>query len=86
LKQVNPTWKHITTKGGRGSVVGYGELKKLGYDPLFSLNHCCAMIRDNLKRLSRRTWCTTKKIENLQNQLNVFQYFYNTRLNNRALA
>ena len=53
-----PGAKHRTFKGRRGCVVGQGELKAGGFDPLFSLNHSCAMFRDNLKRLSRRTWCT----------------------------
>jgi len=36
---------HRTVKGRRGSIAGQGELKKIGFDPLFSLNHTCAMLR-----------------------------------------
>jgi hypothetical protein len=46
--------------------VGQGELKRGGFDPLFSLNHTAAMFRDRLKRLSHRTWCTTKRPDRLQ--------------------
>ena len=57
VKGHHPTAKHITVKGGRGCISGQGELKKLRFDPLFSLNHTCAMLRANLNRLFRRTWC-----------------------------
>ena len=72
-----PKAMHLRYKGRRGCVVGQGELKAGGHDPLFYLNHNCAMIRDNLKRLSRRTWCTSKKPEQLQNLLNIYMVFHN---------
>jgi hypothetical protein len=75
-----PGVKHKQFKGRRGCVVGQGELKAGGFDPLFSLNHTAAMIRDNLKRLSRRTWCTTKRADQLQNLLNIYAVFHNRRL------
>ena len=58
-----PKALHKTTFGKRGCVTGQGELKKVGYDPLFSLNHTFAMLRANINRLIRKTWCTTKKIK-----------------------
>jgi len=67
-------------KGRRGCVVGQGELKAGGFDPLFSLNHTCAMTRDNVKRLSRKTWCTTKKPEMLQHMLNLYACYHNQTL------
>lgn len=70
-------WEHVQVKGRRGCIVGQGELKKIGFDPLFSLNHTCAMIRDNIKQLSRRTWCTTKKADCLTNLLWVYLDFHN---------
>jgi hypothetical protein len=48
-------WQHEATPGRRGCIVGQGELKEGAWDPLFSLNHTYAMIRDGLKRLARRT-------------------------------
>lgn len=71
---------HIAVKGKRGCIVGQGELKKIGFDPLFSLNHTCAMFRDNVNRLRRKTWCTTKKIEGLREHLNIYMAYHNTQL------
>lgn len=72
--------KYKRYKGRRGCVVGQGELKRGGKDPLFSLNHTCAMIRANVNRLFRRTWCTTKKIDRLQMHLNLYAHYHNTHL------
>ena len=68
---------HVAYKGRRGCVVGQGELKAGGFDPLFSLNHTCAMYRDNLKRLSRRTWCTTKRPDRLQCLVAIYACVHN---------
>lgn len=48
------------------------KLHKKRYDPLFVINQTCALLRDRTKRLARRNWCTTKKVENLQLQLDIF--------------
>jgi hypothetical protein len=72
-----PQATHIQIKGGRGAVTGQGELKKLRFDPLFSLNHTCAMLRANLNRLFRRTWCTTKKIRGLEDHLSLYVDYHN---------
>jgi len=77
LRELFSDYKHLAFKGKRGCIVGQGELKASGRDPLFALNHSCAMIRDNLKRLSRRTWCTTKKVYMLEHLLYVYAYFHN---------
>src|SRR5690606_19374474 len=61
----------------RACVVGQGEMKAGGFDPLFSLNHTCAMYRDNTKRLSRRSWCTTKRVDRLQCLLELYTVFHN---------
>ena len=85
---MNPRYKNFVSnffpradyeqfKGRRACVVGQGELKRGGWDPLFFLNHSCAMIRDNIKRLSRRTWCTTKKIGKLAELLSIYKYYHN---------
>ena len=80
VKTYFPHSNHITYKGRSGCVVGQGELKSGGYDPLFSLNHTCAMFRANVNRLFRRTWCTTKKLDRLQMHLNLYGHFHNTQL------
>ena len=82
LKTVHPNCKHRTVKGRRGCIVGQGELKKIGFDPLFSLNHTCAMIRDNINRMRRKTWATTKKLERLQDHLMLYIVFHNRMLIN----
>lgn len=64
-------------KGGRGAIVGQGELKKLRNDPLFILNHTCAMLRANINRLIRKTWCTTKDPNRLQDHLDIYMAFHN---------
>jgi transposase-like protein len=71
---------HARHPGGRGCISGQGELKKLVFDPLFSLNHTFAMLRANINRLFRRTWCTTKKPECLRQHIAVYVDFHNTVL------
>ena len=65
IKRVLPGVEHIRKKSRRAAVVGQGELKKGGHDPLFSLNHTAAMLRAHICRLIRRSWNTTKKIDRL---------------------
>jgi transposase-like protein len=71
------TVHHERHPGARGAVTGQGELKKLIFDPLFSLNHTCAMLRANINRLFRRTWCTTKKPEGLVDHLWLYTRYHN---------
>ena len=71
---------HRTYKGRRGCVVGQGELKAGGFDPLFSLNHSFAMFRANINRLFRRTWNTTKKKENLLLSIAMYALYHNLEL------
>jgi len=80
VKTYFPDATHITTRGIRGAVTGQGELKKTEWDPLFSLNHTCAMFRANVNRLFRQTWCTTKKIHALIDHLEIYAQFHNHRL------
>jgi hypothetical protein len=77
VKRHYPGAPHHRYLGGRGCVTGQGELKKLRFDPLFALNHTCAMLRANINRLFRRTWCTTKKKERLEQHLAVYMDFHN---------
>lgn len=77
IKKHFPKATHYTVKGIRGCVTGQGELKATSHDPLFSLNHTCAMFRDNINRLSRRTWNTTKSPERLSLHLAIYALFHN---------
>jgi hypothetical protein len=81
-KEHFPNCEYHQYKGRRGCVVGQGELKATGRDPLFSLNHTCAMIRYAISRLVRRTWVTTKKLEALQNHLDIYISYHNRVLIN----
>ena len=80
LKKAFPQGIHETHKGQRGSIVGQGELKKIRFDPLFSLNHTCAMTRANMNRLFRRTWCTTKIPERLADHFAIYAVYHNLQL------
>lgn len=72
-----PDARHETTKGGRSCVTGQGELKQLAWDPIFSLNHTAAMLRANMNRLFRKTWCTTKNLQGLKDHLALYVSYHN---------
>ena len=80
VKKHFPNAIHETFKGRRGCVVGQGELKAGGFDPLFTLNHTYAMFRANINRLARRTWNTTKKKERLALHIALYSLFHNWKL------
>ncbi len=80
VKRAFPDATHETHKGKRGSTTGQGELKKTRFDPLFSLNHTCAMSRANMNRLFRRTWCTTKVPERLADHFAIYAVYHNSDL------
>jgi DNA-binding CsgD family transcriptional regulator len=80
VKRHFPKAQHLTFKGKRGAVVGQGELKKIGFDPLFWLNHTCAVLRERVNRLKRRTWSTTKKPERLSLHLALVALHHNLTL------
>ena len=50
---------------------------KLRYDPMFSINQRCAKLRSDVKRLVRRSWCTTKKPINLYKHLMIYACYNN---------
>ena len=77
IRKYFPKSIHVAYKGRRGCVVGQGELKAGGFDPLFTLNHTFAMFRANLNRLFRRTWNTTKKPERLEKHLWLYCLYHN---------
>ena len=80
VKRHFPQCFHQTFKSRRACVVGQGELKKIGFDPLFSLNHTYAKIRADVNRLFRKTWCTTKRPDRLQAHLIVYAHYHNQTL------
>lgn len=80
MKRFFPQSSYIQTKGDKATIAGQGELKKRGRDPIFSINHTLAMMRANINRLIRRTWCTTKRKDRLAAHLWVYCWFHNMRL------
>lgn len=80
VKEFFPRARYLKFSGQRGAKTGQGELKKIVFDPLFSLNHTCAKMRADMNRLIRRTWCTTKKAENLYFHLAIFANYHNQHL------
>lgn len=77
IKKHFPQAIHKQYKGAQSAVTGQGELKKRVFDPLFIINHTFAMLRANINRLFRRTWCTTKKKERLLDHLQVYAWYHN---------
>lgn len=71
---------HCSYKSKRSCVAGQGELKTKSFDPLFSINHTLAMMRANINRLFRRTWCTTKDPKMLKCHIDVYMDYHNTEL------
>jgi hypothetical protein len=55
-----PRSRHEALKSERSSVAGQGELKKMQFNLLFIVNHTCALLRADVNRLIRKTWCSTK--------------------------
>ena len=80
IKRHFPNAHHLTFKGRASAIVGQGELKKVGFDPLFSLNHTCATLRARVSRLIRRTWNTTKKPARLDLHLAIVCLHHNRNL------
>lgn len=80
VREFFPDCEYETFKGRRGCVVGQGELKAGGFDPLFTLNHTFAMFRANVNRLFRRTWNTTKIPERLSVHIGLYVLYHNLYL------
>jgi len=77
IKRHLPDATHVSHKALRAAVVGQGELKQTGKDPLFCINHQLAMFRANVSRLFRRSWNTTKRVDRLEDHLAIFIDDYN---------
>lgn len=75
-----PKSAHKTYLGRKPKSSGQGELKQGPFDPLFSLNHTCAMFRANVNRLIRHTWCTTKNRHRLRDHLLIYADYHNEHL------
>ena len=79
-----PQARYQQVKGKKSCVYGQGELKRGARDPLFYINHSLAMLRANINRLVRKSWCTTKKIPRLLDHLELYAWVHNARLTPQA--
>ena len=86
VKRYFPKARHVTFLSRRGSNTGGGELKKGGYDPLFTLNNTCACLRMRITRLMRRAWYTTKRPDRLRAHLYLYSESHNRRKEEEHLA
>jgi transposase-like protein len=88
IKHYFPRADYYQFKSERSSIAGQGELKKVKFDPLFAINHTCAMLRANVNRLIRKTWCTTKDPARLKDHLDIFIDYFNSEIayKNRELT
>lgn len=75
-----PEGNYTQYKGEKGAISGQGELKKVGRDPLFYINHTLAMLRANINRLIRKTWYSTKIPARLLDHLYIYIAFHNRLL------
>ncbi len=80
VKKHFPEADYETHLSRDAAIAGQGELKKGGFDPLFSLNHTYAMLRANINRLLRKTWCTTKIPERLGYHIAMYSLYHNMLL------
>ena len=67
---------HIRKKEKDKEQLYLNHLKKR-FDPMFAINQRCAKLRSDIKRLVRRSWCTTKKVENLIGHLEIYACYNN---------
>lgn len=82
VKRFFPKARHVQFAGRAAASTGQGEIKKGRHDPLFSLNHTCAMFRANVSRLARKTWVTTKRMDRLRAHLFLYADYHNQHLEN----
>jgi transposase-like protein len=76
VRRFFPRAKHTVVlsrslKEKKRELVFHNENKRI-FDPMFALNQRCAKLRQDIRRLSRRSWCTTKKIEYLEANLKLY--------------
>lgn len=77
IKRHFPHAVHVTHPSQRARTAGQGELKATGFDPLWDINHTLAMLRANVNRLIRKSWCTTKRIDRLIDHATLYAEFHN---------
>lgn len=84
IKKYFPDTEHIVAVSKdfvrkKRELIYTAERKRI-FDPLFAMNQRCAMLRSDIRRLTRRSWCTTKKIQNLAMHLELYQIYNNQQI------
>lgn len=73
IKQELPGVKHSIRLSPKETGLGRAKKRATGeareHDPLFQINVLFAKMRNNIARLGRKTWTTTKSIQALENHL-----------------
>ena len=77
IAELYPSATHVRHKSRRARHGGQGELKVGWHDPLFTLNHTAAMVRDGIGRMVRKTWGNSKRRDRLEDHLLVWAHFHN---------
>ena len=77
VKKYYPKSQYNQFKSEKGCIAGQGELKKTKFDPLNSINHNLAMLRDGISTLVRRSWAVTQDPKRLQGHLEIYMYYHN---------
>jgi transposase-like protein len=72
-----PDCSHLAVKCRMGAKFRPEGSRKNLSDALFTLNYTAAKIRQDLSRMARRTWVTTKKASRLQAHLDLYVAFNN---------
>ena len=70
-KQVHDVFVAEANKEKRRELKYTNQEKRI-FDPIFAVNQRMAKLRDHIKPLTRRSWCTTKKIENLERHIYLY--------------
>lgn len=63
---------NIDYKPMKNSLKGISDERRNKNDPLWRINHIAAKMRNDLSRLARKTWTTTKKIWALQAHIDLY--------------
>jgi transposase-like protein len=81
-KLIQQKWQNINhevfiRKSDRRIEQPHLKSEKKRFDPMFAINQRCAKLRADVNRLIRRSWSTTKKIENLKKHLIIYSCYNN---------
>ena len=81
-KMIQKKWKNVLheayiRKSDKQIEQPHLKQEKKRYDPMFAINQRCAKLRADVNRLIRRSWSTTKRVENLEKHLFIYCCYNN---------